>query len=72
MASVDTKFADMPEGERAAWRRWANSHDWGSNPAGFVGDKIVTYCAAHSEAKGWHDERAEHSTPREMRNWAGY
>lgn len=71
MSKLDTKFADMPEAERAAWRRWANSHDWGSNPAGFVGDKLVTYVQAH-DGKQWFDERAEHSTPRELRDWAGY
>jgi hypothetical protein len=71
MSALDTKFADMPEGKKAGWLRWANSHDWGAEPAGFVGDKLVTYGQAHDGRK-WFVERVEHSTPREMRNWAGY
>jgi hypothetical protein len=72
MSKLDTKFSDMPEGEKAAWRRWANSHDWGAEPAGFVGDKLVPFGQEHNPATGWQNVRAEHSTPRALRNWAGY
>jgi hypothetical protein len=71
MSKLDTKFSDMPEGEKTAWRRWANSHDWGAAGAHFVDDKLVTYGQAHDGTK-WFVERAEHSTPRALRNWAGY
>lgn len=77
MSSLDTKFADMPEPVRKRWLDWARSHDWGQE-ASFHPDRGIYGC------EEWQSERhgetvvavmtgyRDFSTPREMRNWAGY
>lgn len=71
--SIDTKFADMDNTQRHRWLDWANSHDWGSKPA-FITDakNIKAYCAAKDDCGDWYDDSEVFTTPREMRNWAGY
>lgn len=58
---LDTKFADMPSGVANRWLAWAQSHDWGGE-AKFLdtGNMFVEHC------------EPIFSTPRELRDWAGY
>lgn len=76
MSTLDTKFADMPSGVRNRWVAWVQSHDWGRECRYYDGS---IYGAENWEA----DMNAEKpvmrmtelksfSTPREMRDWAGY
>ncbi|HEX5213279.1 MAG TPA: hypothetical protein VFW22_16260 [Pseudolabrys sp.] len=67
------KFQDMPEGQRARWLAWANSHHWGGGPARFV---TVGGCLSMRVEMGFFgsDEiEVHHShTPADLRSWAGY
>jgi len=73
MTALDTKFADMNDIQRDRWVDWANSHDWGSKPA-FMSPEfnLIAYCAAKDDCGDWYDDQGVFSTPREMRDWAGY
>lgn len=78
MSSLDTKFADIAPGTRQRWIDWANLHDWGqgNNSAYYARhtDKLghlITFSAEH-DGHAWHQVEARHSTPRELRDWAGY
>ena len=70
-----TKFADMPSGSLNGWLLWANSHDWGGDHKAWYDahtGELVTYCWV-SEADGsGYVEQARHTTPKELKAWAGY
>lgn len=75
MSKLDTKFADMPEGERKCWLAWANSHDWGGGHAAHFAEdtgNLIAYGQMHHPETGWISETTYHETPRDLRNWAGY
>lgn len=61
---LDTKFADMPSGVAKRWLAWAQSHDWGHN-AFYQDAGVLAGCADAWDAPLF-------STPRELRDWAGY
>lgn len=63
---LDTRFADMAPGVANRWLNWARSHDWGEN-AGFLDTGKIAGCREYGSS----DEML-FSTPREMRDWAGY
>lgn len=73
--ALDLKFRDMPEGVRNRWLAWANRHDWGgdSKPR-FVKHEILGVAMETSCDGGGDDaiEIAYHTTPRQLRDWAGY
>lgn len=71
------KFDDMTEAQRNKWLAWAHSHEWGGGRAEFVfnstGDIVMkTQCACFDVDGNRGLETAYHSTPRELRDWAGY
>lgn len=70
---MDTPFSMMTPEKRRYWLAWARSHDWGTPhlPHYIESEKLACYGMAHN-GKEWIVERAEFTTPREMRNWAGY
>jgi hypothetical protein len=74
--ALDWKFADMPSGYQRRWLDWARSHDWGRE-AGFNGIEIYGCENWETERHGQTvvhvmTEYKSFSTPREMRDWAGY
>lgn len=75
---LDTRFADMTTLERTVWHRWALSHDWGANrPSRFEENEngeyvLKSFCAVVMVDGSNEIETAYHSTPRELRDWAGY
>lgn len=62
---LDTRFSDMPAGVANRWLAWARSHDWGR---GAYLDEGKVYGIVETATT---DEQA-FSTPRELRDWAGY
>lgn len=70
-----TRFADMPKGSLNGWLLWAQSHDWSADSHKAWYDdatgELVTYCA-ESDGFNWHVVEARHTTPAEMKAWAGY
>ena len=71
------KFEAMNEPQRAQWLRWANSHDWGSLPAEYVqhpekGFCMKVHCAAFDADSRDVIETAFCTSPRELRDFAGY
>lgn len=69
------KFADMPQGSLNGWLAWCASHDWGQgeHPAWFdkMTGEIVTYCTEH-DGFNWHVTEGRHTTPADLKAWAGY
>jgi hypothetical protein len=73
MSDFDVKFSDMPEGKRAAWLRWANSHDWGGEAAYYTKAGNMTVSSLVIDNHGVRHIGFDFvTTPRELRNWAGY
>ena len=71
--SIDTKFANMPSGVANRWLDWANSHDWGGEPAKFLDTGAM--CVESVEFSRDNVKSVVPfvaHTPRELRNWAGY
>jgi hypothetical protein len=72
-----TKFADMPPGSRNGWLLWCASHDWGqvpNAPAWYDEEtgELVTYSAECSDGFMFQIVEARHTTPKELKAWAGY
>ena len=72
-----TKFSDMPIGSRNGWVLWAQSHDWGAGDPFIpwyddMTGELVTYCWVSERNGSGYVEEARHSTPKEMKDWAGY
>ena len=65
-------FAQMTESQRASWLAWANSHDWGGEPAQWEGDALTVSTCAHTVQGGYFVEYYSAMTPAELRAWAGY
>lgn len=69
-----TKFADMPIGSRNGWILWAQSHDWSTEPSWYddMTGEMVTYSTDVARDGSWLIVEARHTTPRDMKAWAGY
>lgn len=72
-----TKFADMPKGSLAGWLAWCAEHDWGQGPnapAYFdeITGEMVTFSAESDDGFTFQIREARHTTPRELKEWAGY
>ena len=77
--SLDTKFSDMPSAVRQNWLDWARSHDWGHEAnyhpeRGIYGveDWYSYRIADDLPVVAVLDGYKDFSTPRQMRDWAGY
>lgn len=70
---LDTRFRDMPAPLANRWLAWARSHDWGGDAAKFLdtGNMIVE-CVEFSRDDVKSVVPFIASTPRELRDWAGY
>jgi hypothetical protein len=69
---ANTKFADMPSGIAAHWKQWARSHDWGRGAYYEEGRMHGIIETSYDASDKIHEEEVSFSTPREMRDWAGY
>lgn len=82
------KFAEMPTAERNQWVAWANAHDWGAFEGGKqkrahfdeTTGELVTYAlefAPEEPTEAAPEEKyviveGRHTTPKALRDWAGY
>lgn len=68
-----TRFADMTPNARMGWLLWARSHDWGRRAVMSEAGELSGLCCSVSYADGREGyERPTFTTPREMKDWAGY
>lgn len=71
MSALDTKFEDMPAGIIKNWTAWAQSHDWGES-AYYQQGRLCGIIEHLHDGKNWTQGLVSFSTPRELRDWAGY
>lgn len=73
-SGLDTPFEVMGSHFRLRWLRWAQSHDWGERCRYVVsgGFRMAVTCDFRDECGDWGTEIIYVSTPRELRDLAGY
>ena len=66
--TLDWKFADMPCGIANRWLEWSKSHDWGREAKFLDSGKLMI----ETDSDDGDLCVDVFSTPRELRDWAGY
>lgn len=69
--TLDAKFEDMTRAQVLGWQKWAQSHDWGRE-AYYQQGRLCGIIEHEYDGKKWTQALVNFSTPREMRDWAGY
>lgn len=70
--TLEVPFARKTDAQRAWWLNWANSHDWGGDPAEYEGDAMTVSSLYRTTTGATYVEYYSAMTPRELRDWAGY